>query len=205
MALIPTLQLAETAGPARKSAQRLRWFVSAFEAQVATSTRDTGQRFAIDQGKLCATFTAWLEAFEAQKPAAVEDRPAYVGFAAGLMLRELIAHAPLRRVDGPAGDPDDPAVFWPEGYVYVAFCLNVRGHVLEKDYHLRQSLSDDLRDLRTWWSFRENVEADGATALAFLDLFAGEAPEWTTPDLFRRRGFQKLAQDAFEEIAAPPE
>ena len=78
-----------------------------------------------------------------------------------------------------------PAYFWPEGYLYVSFCLMVRGLVLKEDYDKAQISGDALESIKTWWSFRENIAEDRATAIAFLDLFAGEEPNWTFPQIFR--------------------
>ena len=180
--------------PVRKSAQRLRWFVDAFERQIKHSETQTGNRFAVNRGVIAQVFAEWLQAFEAQKPTQNEDKLAYVGFAAGLMLRTLIRHKPVSLIDRPKNaDEFNPAYFWPEGYLYVAFCLNVRGLVLETDFHSEQHPSDALNETTTWWSFRENVTENPSLAIAFLDLFAGDEPEWTMPELFRTGRVRELA------------
>ena len=180
--------------PLRKSAQRLRWFVSAFGEQVTRTETETGNRFTVDTSALTEVFATWLRAFEAQKPSRIEEKAAYVGFAAGLMLRTLVEKAPVTVAARPeAADESNPAFLWPEGYLYVAFCLNVRGLVLEHDFQGEQHLSDALDDARTWWSFRENVERDPGLAIAFLDLFAGEDPNWDMPGLFRSGRARELA------------
>ena len=180
--------------PVRKSAQRLRWFVDAFERQVKNTETQTDNRFSVDRELMAQVFSEWRHAFEAQKPRHAEDRLAYVGFAAGLMLRSLIRHKPAVLIKRPdTADESNPAYFWPEGYLYVAFCLNVRGLVLESDFHSEQHPSDVLNETRTWWSFRENVAEDPSLAIAFLDLFAGDEPEWTMPELFRTGHVRELA------------
>ncbi|MEQ8923967.1 MAG: hypothetical protein RLP08_18065 [Marinovum algicola] len=191
--MTPT-DLKTTDQPLHKSAQRLRWFVGAFEGQRTRTAEETGNRYAVDHGRLTQVFTDWIAAFEAQKPAGSQDNRAFVGFAAGLMLRTLIKVNPVTGVETPAGaDRSNPAYFWPEGYLYVAFCLNVRGLVLEKDFHAAQTPSPALSEPRTWWSFRENVSQDPGLAIAFLDLFAGDEPEWSMPELFRSGKAQELA------------
>lgn len=181
-----TAQALSTGQPVRKSARRLRWFVGAFENQVDKTSSETGNRFAVDKVALADVFTNWIKAFEVQKPNRPEDKTAYVGFAAGLMLRALIRGKPVELISKPdVADETNPAYFWPEGYLYVAFCLNVRGLVLESDFHSAQNISPVLNEVRTWWSFRENVSEDPSLAIAFLDLFAGDEPEWTMPELFR--------------------
>ena len=183
-----------TEQPVRKSAQRLRWFVGAFEAQVEKTSSETGNRFSVDTVALADVFANWIKAFEAQKPERQEDKAAYVGFAAGLMLKALIRGKPVEVVSKPDdADETNPAYFWPEGYLYVAFCLNVRDLVLENDFHAAQNISPVLNEVRTWWSFRENVNEDPSLAIAFLDLFAGDEPEWTMPELFRSGRSNEIA------------
>tara|TARA_Y100000815_G_scaffold34678_1_gene28833 strand:+ start:24454 stop:25050 length:597 start_codon:yes stop_codon:yes gene_type:complete len=182
--LLPTPQPTEQ--PLRKSAQRLRWFIEVFEDQARKTEIETGNSFSIDRTALTEVFTEWLNDFKAQKPAVEADKPAYVGFAAGLMLRSLTKKKPVKLLARPSrADETNPAYFWPEGYLYVVFCLNVRGLVLEKDFHYEQHTNAAFNEARTWWSFRENVDEDPSLAIAFLDLFAGDQPEWTLPQMFR--------------------
>lgn len=186
--------------PIRKSAQRLRWFVQAFEEQAEQTSRETGTRYTVDHGRLAAVFAQWLKDFQAQKPERDEDKPAYVGFAAGLMLRTLIEMKPVSIAALPGGaDTTNPAYFWPEGYLYVVFCLNVRGLVLEGDYHGEQHTSALLNETRTWWSFKENVADDPSLAMAFLDLFAGDEPQWSVPHLFRTGRIRGLADRFYKQ------
>ncbi|MCR8722768.1 hypothetical protein [Frigidibacter sp. ROC022] len=177
-----------------KSAQRLRWFVRAFETQLEETEAETNNRFTLDRAALAAVFAEWLRAFEAQKPVSADDKQAYVGFAAGLMLRTLITRKPVTLQSCAEGaDRSNPAYFWPEGYLYVTYCLNVRGTVLKNDFHHEQHNSPTMDEIRTWWSFRENVEQDPSLAIAFLDLFAGDEPEWTMPELFRSGKLSEIA------------
>ncbi len=185
--------------PVRKSIRRLRWFENSFRQQVSKTCDETGIDLAIDDRKLAATFINWLRAFESHKPQHETDRQPFVGFAAGLMLRALIEHAPL----GVRSKPDDvddtnPAYFWPEGYVYVAYCLNMRSAVLEQDFHEDRKVAPELDEIRTWWSFKENVANDPALGIAFLDLFAGEKPDWTKPGVFRSRDVGPTALRFYE-------
>lgn len=180
--------------PLRKSAQRLRWFMGAFLKQVDCTSTETGNVFNVDKTALAEVFATWLKSFGAQKPVRIEDKPAYVGFAAGLMLRTLIQKQPVNLTSKPRNfDDTNPAYFWPEGYLYVAFCLNVRGLVLEHDFHGHQIPSEAKDDLRTWWSFRENAIQDPCLAIAFLDLFAGDEPEWCMPEIFRPKQQRDIA------------
>lgn len=201
---LPEAQIAQQ--PLRKSAQRLRWFVDAFECQVRQTETRTGNLFSIDRGALARVFAQWLKAFKAQKPAQDSDKPAYVGFAAGLMLQTLIKHKPVSLAKRPEGaDQSKPAYFWPEGYLYVAFCLDLRGLVLETDFHAEQHPSDALNETRIWWSFRENVQEDPSLAIAFFDLFAGGEPEWTMPGLFRTGRIRELPERFYGKDVISPD
>ena len=108
------------------------------------------------------------------------------------------------KAEGGGTDLTNPAFFWPEGYVYVAFCLNIRALVLEQEFDERQTVVPALGELRTWWSFRENVERDPGLAVAFLDLFAGEEPHWTAPDVFTPRRGRAIAARFYREIEGDP-
>ena len=172
--------------PIHKSAQKLSWFIDAFSLQVAAVSQATGNLYEIDDTKLTQTFASWVTSFEGQKPESDTNNETYVGFAAGLMLRALVDVDPARHITRPDNaDVSKPAYFWPEGYLYVSFCLMVRGLVLKEDYDKAQISGDSLESIKTWWSFRENIAEDKSTAIAFLDLFAGEEPNWTFPQIFR--------------------
>ncbi|MDA4635536.1 hypothetical protein NZA98_31350, partial [Escherichia coli] len=42
-------------------------------------------------------------------------------------------------------------------------------------------------DLRTWWSYKENVTEMPGYAVAFLDKFLGAEPNWVMPNLASAR------------------
>lgn len=169
----------------RKSIQRLRWFKSTFEEQVDAASVRTGITYRLNSQILTECFLAWLRQFEASKPKDPNHRYAYVGFAAGKMLKQLLIKKPLEVVELPkSADPELPEYFWPEGFVYVSYCLNVRQSVLRQDFDANQEESSKLSDVRTWWSFKENVNEMPDYAISFLDLFAGQEPNWASPGMF---------------------
>jgi HAD superfamily hydrolase (TIGR01509 family) len=171
--------------PIRRAARRLRWFKTSFQKQVDAISAESGVHFEVDSGRLVQVFLTWLREFEAQKPHSPRARHAFVGFASGLMLRQMIKTQPLRVLSVPTdADPANPAYFWPEGYVYAAYCLNVRRAILEQDFDEARQVSPDFDDLRVWWSFKENVSENASYAISFLDLFAGETPNWDFPSVF---------------------
>lgn len=192
---IPTVEFRSLGdNPVRRAVRRLRWFKSSFESQVNSVSADTGIEFAINNQRLTHCFLQWLHGFEAQKPGDRGDRHAYVGFAAGLMLEQLVECKPLivERLPDDA-DMKQPAYFWPEGYVYVVYCLNVRRAVLKQEFDEEASIAPEFSEIRTWWSFRENVADDLSMTIPFLDLFAGQDPDWTMPQIFKNRDANALA------------
>lgn len=175
--------------PIRKSARRLRWFKETLHRQVDALTKQTGIDYSVDDNKVRALFLRWLDAFEAQKPAELDDKSDFVDFASGLMLRELINSKPVSVTSlPPNANQDNPAYYWPEGYLYVVLCLNIRAAVFELDFDIEKHVSPNMEDLRTWRSFKENVEIeDPNLAIGFFDLFAGSEPNWTMPSIFSAR------------------
>lgn len=172
--------------PLRRAVRRLRWFKSTFDRQLETITSDTGITYHLNTPKLTRCFIHWLEAFEAQKPERTDQRQAYIGFASGLMLRQLIEDQPLAAGRLPDhANPELPACFWPEGFAYVMYCLNVRRAVMKEEFGEDFSLSPVVTEIRTWHSFKENVSEDSSAALGFLDLFAGIEPDWSMPAIFK--------------------
>jgi beta-phosphoglucomutase-like phosphatase (HAD superfamily) len=186
---LPALNLVSNAvAEVKRDVRRLRWFRRAFLEQVASVSHETHITFDVDTPRLAEAFIDWSKAFELQKPSAEPDKRRYVDFAAGLMLANLIRKAPLRSRQVGVDDPVvAPSAFWPEGYAYLAFCLNIRDAVLKQNYGEDGEPSDAIDDLRTWWSFRENVSEDPRLAIPFLEYFAGVRPEWSQPDNFRAR------------------
>lgn len=193
--------IARSAEPVHRSVRRLRWFVRSFHEQAARTSGETGVEYAVDDRRLAEVFVTWLRDFERQKPRDDADRLPYVGFAAGLMLKRLIRCKPARAIRIPPGsDASNPAYFWPEGYLYVAYCLNVRGLVLEQDFHESQAAVPELSEPRVWWTFKENVDRDPELAVGFLDLFAGEEPHWSMPGLFQPGRTRRIAARYFREV-----
>lgn len=191
--------------PVRRAVRRFRWFKRTFHEQTALISRASGVVYRVHDERLARVFVGWLRAFEAQKPAqelasASGDRRDYVAFASGLMLRQLVREKPLQLESAPVGcDASNPAYYWPEGYVYVAYCLNVRAAVLAQEFDATTDLAPDFDDIRAWWTFKENTAEDPSLAIAFLDLFAGEAPNWSTPSIF----YREVARAGLPPVSAP--
>ena len=173
--------------PVRKSARRLRWFKRALYRQVEALSEESGIAYLVNDAEVRALFLRWLEAFEAQKPASLEDRADFVNFASGLMLRELLRANAVTSLSLPEGaDRSKPVYYWPEGYLYVMLCLTIRAAIFQQDFAVENAISSANReDLRTWWSFKENMETEDLNlAIGFLELFAGVTPDWNRPNRF---------------------
>ncbi len=177
----------------RKSLQRLRWFRSTFEEQIEAIETRTQIQFKLDPEILTECFVEWIRTIEYMKPSQSKQRIAYVGFASGQMLKHLIVKKPVSIISMPiATDMSLPEYFWPEGFVYVAYCLNVRQAILHNDFGVQITQSPALDKVETWWSFKENVHENWNYAISFLDLFAGEQPNWFESGLFH--GIERVQQ-----------
>jgi hypothetical protein len=55
-------------------------------------------------------------------------------------------------------------------------------------------MAEIARDLRSWWSFRENVREDRWSAIGFFDLFVGAEPNWLTPSIAADRPAMRKPQ-----------
>lgn len=189
--------------PVRKSARRLRWFKETLNRQAVAIHNQFGIKYRIKNEVVRALFLRWLECFEAQKPIEIDDKTDFVDFASGLMLRELIKSKPVTVEALPDGaDRSNPAYFWPEGYLYVVLCLNIRAAVIAQEFDIEKHDYPQLDDLGTWWSFKENVEIeDPNLAIGFFDLFAGVEPNWTMPASYFARKSSRGNDAFFEKYA----
>jgi hypothetical protein len=186
----------------RHRVRQLRWFKTSFRQHARMLGQRYGLAVEIDDGRLTGAFLNWAERFMADRTYAQLDRRDFVTFAAGLLLRELLQIHPVRvrpATDARAGAaPEVPnttwpiAHAWPEGFICTNYCLCILAAVLEQEGTpiTLPALADDLR---TWWSYRENVGEDPALAIAFLDMFIGSEPNWVMPDVVASRSAMKRA------------
>lgn len=185
----------------RHQVRRLRWFRTSFRHDARLVAERYGVTLDVDDHRLTEAFLAWADVFSQEKANAGVDRRDFAFFTAGLLLRELLRARPVTARPSSAGAvpalaPDEatPIVaFWPEGFLYTNYCLSVLGAVLEQEFGEALTLNAAADNLRTWWSFRENVEEMPSLAIAFLDLFAGNTPNWAMPDLALSRPAMRRA------------
>ena len=118
-------------------ARRFRTILWSFERNMDLLFKDTGLTAPVDHVALAEAFSRWRLAFDNSKYPASADRRDFVIYAAGLMLKELIAASPLKAVEGKEGELsvlpigiDHRLKRWPEGYAYTSFCLSVAAAIL---------------------------------------------------------------------------
>ncbi len=79
-------------------ARRFRTILWSFERNMDLLFKDTGLTAQVDHVALAEAFSRWRLAFDNSKYLASTDRRDFVIYAAGLMLKELIAASPLKAV-----------------------------------------------------------------------------------------------------------
>jgi hypothetical protein len=183
----------------RHRVRHLNWFRRSFRRDAALIAEQRGIAIEIDERRLAETFLNWIEAFNRQKPYAALDRRDFSLFAAGLLLREFIKARPVAaKVSIRAAGEDERASiidFWPEGFLYTNYCLNVLGAVMQQEFGETLSLDKAAGDLRSWWSYRENVQENPSLAIAFLDELVGGEPNWRVPDAAESRAAMRRATE----------
>jgi hypothetical protein len=176
----PTL-LVEPEVRVNHAVRRLRWFRRAFLEQMSALTQACGIAYHVDTPRLADAFLAWSVEFERDKPANPQDKRRFVDHLSGLMLKALLRAGPLSAPHDPASaQSPDPVQYWPEGFAYVVFCLNMRAAVLAQDFDESTIPAPQLDDIRDWHSFRENVAHVPGRAVGFFQHFAGLTPDWTS-------------------------
>ena len=184
--LKPVQQEIETTADLAHEARRFRTVLKSFERNLELLFQDSGLQPHVDHAALATAFANWRQRFDATKHLAEINRHDFVIYAAGLMLKELLAAKPLSA----APDPANPSALgehvlarWPEGYAYTSFCLSVASAIL-KEMGETKPIDDVLADDPAFWdSFRENTAESPAAAVAFFDLVCGNEPNWDAPDV----------------------
>jgi hypothetical protein len=183
-------------GDLSHEARRFRTVLWTFERNLELLFNGTSLKPHIDTEALAEAFSKWRLAFDKSKHLADINRHDFVVYAAGLMLKELVAASPLSTgsASGPeAGKPLDRRLErWPEGYAYTSFCLSVASAILKEMGAEEPAPSKPSDDPAFWDSFRENSLESPATAVAFFDLVCGNDPNWDAPDIpWLRKSFHE--------------
>ncbi|MFO1133451.1 MAG: hypothetical protein U1E16_15755 [Hyphomicrobiales bacterium] len=195
--LTPLKTEVEKVGDLSHEARRFRTILWSFEKNIELLFKGTGLAAEVDHAALAVAFSRWRQAFDQTKHLADLDRKDFTIFAAGMMLKELLAARPITAiVPDELGLPALPATIdhrlkrWPEGYAYTSFCLSVAAAVLHEMGAEEPRESGITDDPHFWDTFRENVAENPANAIAFFDTVVGQPPNWTAPDVpWMRRTF----------------
>ncbi|MEN5278756.1 hypothetical protein ABE527_17640 [Brucella sp. TWI432] len=183
----------------RHRLRQLRWFRATFRKHASLLHTLYDVEYEIDEKKLTEAFLNWVEIVDQNKRFAKIDRNDFITFAAGLVLRELIRLSPAKVISPPRHATGDSArmyeiiSFWPEGFLYTNYCICAIAAVHEQEFATLPDIDQCADDLRTWWSYKENVSEVPAYAIAFLDKFLGSEPNWSMPDMASARAAVKRA------------
>ena len=172
------------------AARRFRTVLQLFETNLERLFRNSSLSAAVDHAALATAFSNWRQRFDQTKYLADTNRHDFVIFAAGLMLKELVAAAPLKteprqRSKGAVAElkSDQLLTRWPEGYAYTSFCLSVAGAILREMGETEPEAGGPSDDPAFWDTFKENTMESPASAIAFFDLVCGQEPNWDAPDV----------------------
>ena len=171
------------------AARRFRTVLQMFETNLELLFKNSSLSTVVDHAALATAFSNWRQRFDATKYLADTNRHDFVIFAAGLMLKELVAAAPLKTQPRATSDlavtiaTDQILTRWPEGYAYTSFCLSVAGAILREMGETEPETGGPSDDPAFWDSFKENTLESPASAIAFFDMVCGQEPNWEAPDV----------------------
>ena len=171
------------------AARRFRTVLQMFETNLELLFKNSSLSTVVDHAALATAFSNWRQRFDATKYLADTNRHDFVIFAAGLMLKELVAAAPLKTQPRAASElavtiaTDQILTRWPEGYAYTSFCLSVAGAILREMGETEPETGGPSDDPAFWDSFKENTLESPASAIAFFDMVCGQEPNWEAPDV----------------------
>ena len=180
----------------RKRLRQMRWFAQAFRDNDKLVSRHLHFVTRIDDHRLHQTFFDWVRAIEPVEHDPSLTKADRIVFLGGLALRQLLKNRPvtilnLDKLEPAESDPTSRiARSWPEGFIYTNFCICSIIAVHEQEFGEMRPLDKVAYDLRTWWSYRENVSEDPDLSIPFLDLFFGETPNWLRPTVPAKTGPQ---------------
>ena len=172
------------------AARRFRTVLQMFETNLDLLFKNSSLSTVVDHAALATAFSNWRQRFDQTKYLADTNRHDFVIFAAGLMLKELVAASPLKTQprEPTAGAVTNIATDqllsrWPEGYAYTSFCLSVAGAILREMGETEPETGGPSDDPAFWDTFKENTMETPASAIAFFDLVCGQEPNWDAPDV----------------------
>lgn len=161
-------------GPVPPELDRFR---EGFAAGLIRLSGEAGGTLAPLPDRLAAAHAGWLAAMP--PGASRVPRARFAHTACDALLQAALKAAPLVSWEpdpGQAGRPLAAAArFWPDGIALYHYALELYAGLRAPH---RLQAHPEAMDLRLWWSIRENLAEDPALALPFLELLAGETPDW---------------------------
>jgi hypothetical protein len=177
-------------GDLAHAARRFRTVLQMFETNLDLLFKNSSLSTVVDHAALATAFSNWRQRFDQTKYLADTNRHDFVIFAAGLMLKELVAASPLKTQPRESSEgavanltTDQLLSRWPEGYAYTSFCLSVAGAILREMGESEPESGGPSDDPAFWDTFKENTLESPASAIAFFDLVCGQEPNWDAPDV----------------------
>ena len=139
-------------------ARHFRTVLDGFSRNVALLYSNQPVQPVIDSVALATAFSKWREVFDATRPYAEVNRPDFVVFSAGLLMKEmLLAKALVISPETQLAVGETGLAQWPEGYAYASFCLSMAEAVLES-MGQEGVVNDAVASKPDFWnSFRENA------------------------------------------------
>ncbi len=169
--------------------RHLRFFTQHLAHGIRSIGRDEVLNASFDQKKAARVFLEWVQHVNQQKAFATVNRRDYIAFSAGTLLTRMLAQEAIRvtpKFGSSASEKkplDDIIAFWPEGFIGVSYCLTVLDAIYHQEGMEPFKLQPSAYDLKAWWSFKENLNENPWIAVAFLDHFIGQRPNWENPSM----------------------
>lgn len=155
-------------------------FREGFAISLAKLSTMTGDEIESDERALKAAHERWISRLTSTR-AGMRPRPARVSLAIASSLVEVLLTSGhvftfWHKSQTQAGRSMDRLMdFWPEGIASFHYGLSFYGLLI-----LPEPLEPPhkIEDLSLWWSVKENLAEDIGMVAPFLELFAGQTPNW---------------------------
>lgn len=178
----------------RHRVRRLSWFTESFHTVATDIGNRHGVKYTINDRVLASAFLDWAEVFARERPKGETDPTEFTVYSGGLMLKQLLRTSPVASTQPrpPNGDIVREAharvvEFWPDGFLYVSYCLIIVSSILERDFGQSIGVTPLFEDLRAWQSLRENIAEDPSFAMPYFDMLLGRRPNWSFPESWSLR------------------
>jgi len=204
----------------------LNWFLDAFTKFYKSMEPQIGHGFSLDREKLRLLYFDWIELFESDSVRQYSEQDYWdcVDYVAGMGLTGLIAKNPLIKTDKQfvpvrasnkelaerfglkleyTDEISEIIDFWPEGFIYVCFCVWFINSLKRHKTGTAKQLNDQAFHKSFWWSFRENAVDDTDTVMYFFDNIINNRSSSSTSNSLASRIEAKHSMIKFEGLNSP--